>query len=161
MHPRLALSVAVLWASAMLLAGQQPPPQTPPIQTPAPTPSQVATFKSSVEAVRLDVSVLDAGRVPVTGLTVDDFMVLEEGRPQKITTFSEISVPDPVEPTTEWMRDVSPDIRRNDDMNDRRLILIVLDDAMISSMNVRFTQNVKTAARPPPRNPRTAWLRMT
>jgi VWFA-related protein len=85
--------------------------------------------------------------VPVEGLTVNDFMVLEEGKPKKITTFSEVSVPDPVEPTTEWMRDVAPDIRRNDDMNDRRLILIVLDDAMISSMNVRLTQNVKTAAR--------------
>jgi VWFA-related protein len=143
------LTLAVLSASAVLLAGQQtPPPQTPPpAGTPAPQATgQAPTFKSSVEVVRLDVSVLDSGRVPVEGLTANDFTVLEEGRPQKITTFSEVSVPDPVEPTTAWMRDVSPDIRRNDDMNDRRLILIVIDDAMMSSMNVRFTQNVKTAA---------------
>ena len=97
--------------------------------------------------MRLDVSVLDPSRVPVEGLTVDDFTVFEEGKPQKIVSFSEVSVPEPVVPTTEWMRDVAPDIRRNDDLDDRRLILIVLDDAMISSMNMRFANNVKTAAR--------------
>ncbi len=80
-------------------------------------------------------------------MTANDFTVLEEGKPQKVVSFSEVSVPDPVEPTTDWMRDVAPDIRRNDNMNDRRLILILLDDAMTSSMSPRFTNNVKTAAK--------------
>jgi len=135
--------VGVAWCVlTALVAGQQapPPPQNPP-QQPAPT------FKSSVEIVRLDVSVLDSLRLPVKDLKMSDFTVLENGKPQKIVAFSEVEVPEPVIPTTEWMRDISMDIRRNDNLNDRRLILIVMDDAMISSTRLHAVQSVKTAAR--------------
>jgi len=134
--------IGVAWCVwTALVAGQTPPPAQ------APPPQQLPTFKSSVELVRLDVSVLDSLRLPVKGLKMSDFSVLENGKPQKLVAFTEVEVPDPVIPTTEWMREVSMDIRRNDDMNDRRLILIVLDDAMISSMQLRSVQSVKTAAR--------------
>lgn len=42
-----------------------------------------ATFRSGVDAVRLDVLVIDGGR-PVAGLTAEDFDVLDEGVPQKV-----------------------------------------------------------------------------
>jgi VWFA-related protein len=40
-----------------------------------------------VEAVQLDVIVTDASGKPVTGLTKDDFLVLEDKKDQKLTTF--------------------------------------------------------------------------
>jgi VWFA-related protein len=141
MHKRLAMVGTAWLALTVLASGQQPPSQTPPpAQTPAPV------FKSGVELVRLDVSVLDSRRLPVKGLTINDFKVLENGKPQKISTFSEVEVPEPVVPTTDWMKDVAMDIKRNDDMNDRRLILIVMDDAMISSTSLHSVASVKTAA---------------
>lgn len=146
MRARLALVATLVSASIALVTGAAAPQSPPPVQTPAPAGQTAPTFRSGVEVVRLDVSVLDSGRVPLTGLTANDFRIFEEGRPQPISTFAEVSVPDPVEPTTAWMRDVAPDIRRNDDLNDRRLILIVIDDAMMSSNNPRFIQNVKKAA---------------
>jgi VWFA-related protein len=138
---RLAPVVVVCCLLTALVAGQEPPPPQQLPQQPSPI------FKSGVELIRLDVSVLDSRRLPVKGLKMEDFSILDNGKPQKLTTFTEVEVPDPVVPTTEWMRDVEMDIRRNDDMNDRRLILIVMDDAMISSMSVRSTTNVKAAAR--------------
>ena len=43
-----------------------------------------------VNVISLDVFVTDKKGNPVTGLTVDDFIVYENGRPQDITNFSEI-----------------------------------------------------------------------
>ncbi len=50
-------------------------------------------------------------------------------------------------PTTAWMKEVDPDIRRNDNLADRRLILIVLDDAQVPPTNLRIAENVKKAGR--------------
>ncbi|HEX5070699.1 MAG TPA: VWA domain-containing protein [Vicinamibacterales bacterium] len=139
MLKRLALVAGVLLVGSVLASGQQPPPQTPPPQQGAPT------FKTSAELIRLDVSVLDNTRLPVKGLTASDFTVLDAGKPQPITAFAEVEVPEPEVPTTAWMRDVDPDIKRNDDMNDRRLIVIVLDDAQVDSTDPNMAANVKRA----------------
>ena len=88
-------------------------------------------FRSRVDLVHLDVSVLDQNRRPVKGLTAADFTVVEDGKPQVITAFDAIDLPDPAPPTTPWMRTVSPDVRRNTDTAERRLIAIVMDDANI------------------------------
>jgi VWFA-related protein len=45
------------------------------------------------------------------------------------------------------MREIESDVRRNDDMNDRRLIVIVLDDAQIDSKMPQIAVNAKTVAR--------------
>ena len=91
---------------------------------------QPRTFRSSVEAVVLDVSVLDQNRRPVRGLTTEDFTIVEDGRPQTIQTFKAVDIPDPVgEPATPWMRDVLPDVRSNEDVLDGRIVVLVLDDA--------------------------------
>ena len=95
-------------------------------QTPRPP-----QFRSSVDLVHLDVSVLDRDRRPVPGLTADDFTVLEDGKPQAIAAFSPVHVPDPPPTATPWLRDVAPDVRRNTEVADRRLVVIVMDDAMI------------------------------
>jgi VWFA-related protein len=92
------------------------------------TSAQVPQFRAGVDLVQLDVSVLDRKGQPVRGLTATDFTVLEDGVPQRIQAFSAIDIPIPVQPATAWMRDVAPDVRRNDEVLEQRLFVIVFDD---------------------------------
>ena len=106
-----ALALAWLMAAALIVSAQQVP-----------------TFRVGVDAIPLDVLVLDKDRHPVRGLTVADFTILENGKPQPIVSFGEVDIPDPVTPTAQWMRDVGPDVISND-LRARRLVILVLDDA--------------------------------
>ena len=77
--PRLAVGVAVaaLAAPVLLARAQQAPPQTqrPPV------------FRSSVDLVRVDVSVVDNAKgTPVLGLGVDDFKAFLDGRERRVVT---------------------------------------------------------------------------
>jgi len=94
----------------------------------APAPPQ---FRAAVDLVHLDVSVLDRDRRPVRGLRAEDFTIVENGQPQAVTTFAAVDLPDPEPVTTTWMREIVPDVRRNDEVADRRLVLLVMDDATI------------------------------
>ena len=51
------------------------------------------TFRVQVDAVEIDASVTDAGGNVVTDLTRDDFEILENGKPQTITSFSLVNIP--------------------------------------------------------------------
>jgi VWFA-related protein len=55
--------------------------------------AQQATFRASVEVIEIDVYVADEAGRPVTGLTADDFTVLENGEPRPIRAFSAIDLP--------------------------------------------------------------------
>jgi VWFA-related protein len=88
-------------------------------------------FRAGVDLIRVDVSVLDRDRQPVRGLTAADFTVRENGRVHEIAAFAEITLPEPETLPAEWMRAVAPDTVRNDDLSEHRLIVIVLDDAMV------------------------------
>jgi VWFA-related protein len=101
-------------------------------QTP---PAQAPVFRSSVDIVHLDVSVLDRNRVPVRGLTQADFTVSEDGKPQPIVAFTAVDVPDPEPPAAPWMATASPDVQTNVGAQDPegRLFVLLLDDAMIPS----------------------------
>lgn len=87
------------------------------------------TFRAGVEAVMLDVSVLDPVGRPIRGLTAGDFTVREDGRPQKLMTFTAVDLPELAGPTTPWIRDVAPDVRDNSLNSERRVLVLVLDDA--------------------------------
>src|ERR1043165_2735878 len=53
-------------------------------------------FRAGVNLVQLDVSVLDKKtHLPVRGLTVTDFSVLEDNDPQPIAAFAAVEIPDP------------------------------------------------------------------
>jgi VWFA-related protein len=82
--------------------------------------------------VVLDVSVLDRDRRPVRGLKASDFTVLEDGQPQKVSNFEAFDFEDPVPPapSAPWVREVAPDVQKNTDVNDKRIVVIVLDDAV-------------------------------
>jgi VWFA-related protein len=122
LRPTATRCAGVVGLGATLLAlgagatAQQPPP----------------TFRTGVEAVVLDVSVLDKDRQPVRGLTAADFTVLEDGKPQDLRTFKAIDLEDVVETfPAPWVREVAPDIRRNDEFKGHRVVVIVLDDATV------------------------------
>ena len=108
--------------------------------------SQAPVFKSKIEIVQLDVSVLDKHRQPVKGLTERDFTVLEDGRPQKIVGFSTFDTDDSAPPATGWMRDVPPDVTTNDLKPEARLFVIVMDDAMTPQEPFSIQSSKKIAA---------------
>ena len=87
-----------------------------------------ATFKTGIDVISLDVSVLDKNSRPVHGLAAKDFVVLENGRPQSVVAFLPVEVPAPIPPSAPWLRDVGEDVVSND-VDTRRLVVIVLDDA--------------------------------
>ena len=115
-----AVAVALLAVTALTAAQAQPPVATP-------------QFRSGVDLVHLDISVLDRNRRPVRGLTPADFTVLENGKPQEIAMFKAVDIPDPEPPSAPWIREVAPDVRTNDGIEERRLFLLLLDDAMIQA----------------------------
>lgn len=89
---------------------------------------QAPVFRSSVDAVRLDVTVLDAAGNPVTGLTAADFTILERGVPRPVVGVSEVSVPPPPTGGASWLTDITADVETNA-VEARRLVVIVVDDA--------------------------------
>ena len=89
---------------------------------------------------------LDRKRQPVRKLTAADFTVLEDGKPQKVAAFAEIDLPDPEVAPTPWMRDVAPDVRRNDDLSEHRLTVLLMDDATMPT-EVQMVESAKSIAR--------------
>ena len=101
------ISVALLLAFSLVQAGsaqQQPPeqpargqaqPQDPqPVATGQPQP----TFRTGINFVRVDVIVSDKKGTPVSDLTIKDFEVIEDGKPQNIEQFRLVRVDGNVQP---------------------------------------------------------------
>jgi len=108
-------------------------------QTPQPT------FQVSVNYVDVDVTVTDAAGNFVSGLTRDDFQVFEDGKPQKIDTFSLVELP--IEQRDRFLplgRPVPADVRTNRDVSSGRVYMIVLDDLNVSALR---TTAVRKSAR--------------
>jgi len=131
------VSLLACWLSVLVCAtaGQQLPPAQPP------------TFRTGVDAVQLDVSVLDKDRRPVRGLTAADFTVLEDGKPRPIVAFTAVELPSlPALPSTAapGADTVPPDVTRND-LPDGRTVIILLDPFMERVM----VPGRKTIADPP------------
>ena len=109
MTPRLA---ALGFAAAITTAvsAQQPAP----------------TFRAQVEAVQVDVFVTDRDGNPVRDLRLEDFELLEDGRPQTITSFSEVIIPITVPPPFS-AGTPRPDVATNSG-GEGRLYVIALDE---------------------------------
>jgi VWFA-related protein len=100
-------------------------------------------FRTGVDVVELDVSVLDRDRRPVRGLTAADFTVLEDGQPQDLVAFEEVNLPKADPAGAAWLRNVAPDVRSNDETGGR-LLVILLDDATLPAdpMVVRTAKEI-------------------
>lgn len=120
--------------SLAVLTAQQ---ATPPVDQARPP-----QFRSGIDLVQVDVSVLDRGRRPVRGIGQSEFTVLENGKPQEIVAFQAVDMPDALPPPTPWMREVQPDVRRNDEAIEHRLIVIMMDDATMM-MHPAFVKSAK------------------
>jgi VWFA-related protein len=137
MKRNLAVGILLACAGALAFAQQPAQPQAPPEPPPL-------TFRVEVNYVEVDAVVTDAQGNAVTGLTLEDFEVLEDGRPQKVTAFSQVEIP-----VTRAQRPlfaagpVEPDVQSNGAAGGR-LYLIVLDDLHTTFSN---TPRVKAALR--------------
>jgi VWFA-related protein len=108
----LAINVAVI----VVVAAQQEPTTQP-------------RFRTGVDVVQVDVSVLDKNRKPVQGLTATDFTVLEDGKPRPVVAFVPVNIDEPeraVAPAA-WVRDVAPDVVTNAVKPEGRLVVIMFD----------------------------------
>ena len=75
------MNIRVFLCASVLVFASSASPQTQ--STPAPLAVSV-----DVKVVNVDVSVTDGKGKPVSGLTKDDFEVIEDGQPQTVTNFS-------------------------------------------------------------------------
>jgi VWFA-related protein len=91
----------------------------------------VPQFRSGVDVLQLDVSVLDKSRRPVRGLTQTDFTVEIGGKPAAIVAFTPVTLPSaaPAAPAA-WMTDVAPDIVSNQLPEEGRLIVLLFDQSL-------------------------------
>ncbi|HUF24732.1 MAG TPA: VWA domain-containing protein [Vicinamibacterales bacterium] len=123
----MAAMAAALGAVALAAQDPQPPPQ-----------QQQPVIRSGINFVRVDVLVTDrkTGK-PVTDLTLEDFEVVEDGKPQTVETFRLIDMDVPV---VGEMADAAP-IRSLDQQeremarDDVRVIAILLDDYHVARGN--------------------------
>jgi len=115
---RVLAACLALWIALVAIGDARQAPQQPP------------RFRTEVEVVELDISVIDNNRRPVRGLTAAGFTVFEDGQPQSIVQFTAVDITDPPPTPTTWLRDVAPDVKDNS-VADRRVFVILLDDAMI------------------------------
>jgi VWFA-related protein len=134
--------------SAAVAAQQQAAPP------PAPqTPQPAVTFRVEVNYVEVDAIVTDGqGRV-VPNLTVSDFEVLEDGKPQKVSNFSLVNIPiERAERPIFASVPIEADVQTNEHA-EGRIYLIVLDDVhtdftrgprVKASMKRFFEQNFGT-----------------
>jgi VWFA-related protein len=117
---------------AVLIAGRASP-QTPP------------SFAAQAELVTVDVVVLGPGGKPVSGLTRDDFVVKEDGRPQKLTAFEAVEalVPELAAPETVASSPSRARVVTNvAGPPTRRTFAIVFDDLHVGDLNI---ENAKKA----------------
>jgi Ca-activated chloride channel family protein len=68
--PRAAVTACLIVATALALRAQQP------------------TFRTAVDLVHFGVTVVDKQGKPITGLTADDFQIVENGKPQAVKYFA-------------------------------------------------------------------------
>ena len=133
-----AAGVVVLSATVLLESGQAPPPRA---QEP---------FRTGIDVVELDVTVLDRDRRPVPGLTASDFTVLVDGKPRPIVAFRAVDLPKPVAVTAPWIRDVAPDVATNTRASGR-VIVILIDDGSFGqgddTIDIRAVQKTREIAR--------------
>jgi VWFA-related protein len=84
---RTHIVAAILLGGALTIYAQSVPPPPPPAALP--TPSAQSAVHVTTRIVQVSVTVHDDRGRPITGLTKDDFVLLDEGKRQQITSVAE------------------------------------------------------------------------
>jgi VWFA-related protein len=88
-------------------------------------------FRAGVDVVHVEVSVLDANRKPVRGLTAADFTVIEAGKPRPIVAFDAVELPSPARAGTEaapvWAHTAPSDVGSNALPPEGRLVVLLIE----------------------------------
>ncbi|HEY2945530.1 MAG TPA: hypothetical protein VGN09_24065, partial [Vicinamibacteria bacterium] len=110
---RFASGTLAPFSAAVFIAGISLGAQTPSPPSASPSPSVApVTFAVEVAYVEVDAIVTDKAGEPVHDLTREDFVVLEDGKPQTIELFTRIDIPyerpEPAAPPAP-----PPDVRNN------------------------------------------------
>jgi VWFA-related protein len=113
---RLVASLAAGVAITLAVVGAQQP-----------STQNLPTFRTGVDVLPLDVTVLDHDRRPVRGLSSADFHVLIDGEERPIVAFESVDMPDRVRTGARWLQEVPPDVSTNGFVPDR-VIVLFLDD---------------------------------
>ncbi|HVO13411.1 MAG TPA: VWA domain-containing protein [Vicinamibacteria bacterium] len=105
----------------------------------AQAPTAPPTFQSGIELVTVDAVVLDRDGRPVPGLTREDFVVKEEGRPREIASFEAFDVgalaEEPAPPAV---------VASNEPRGAGRAFAIVLDDLSMAPAHVPAARETAT-----------------
>lgn len=139
----LAAALLALAGSAVLYS-QTPAPQAQPAQGQQPPPNR-PIFRTAVDYVEVDARVLDETGKLVRDLKREDFVVLEDGKEQKIDNFSVISLPEVSAETTAFTRNaIDPDVVSSTVARETegRLFVILLDDRQVAPSRTRQTVNI-------------------
>jgi hypothetical protein len=146
----IVLAVPLVAATgASVLRAQQPPvnaganPQSTAPRADQQTPP--VTFKVEVNYVEVDAVVLDKQGNFVRDLKMDDFQLLEDGKPQKIRTYSFVEIPvERAEKPLFVKQPIDPDVQTNARGTDGRIYMLVLDDLHTAALR---SERVRAAAR--------------
>ena len=127
---RLARTVTTLACIAVALTASpraQNPNSAPPAAQEPSAPPQTPTFRSGVQYVEVDVTVLDEKGRPVRDLTRDDFELLEDNVAQTIDSFRHVDIPLPprIVSRDDDRRAVAQDVTSNPDGG--RVYVMLLD----------------------------------
>ncbi len=106
--------------------------------------AQEPVIRISVTLVQVDAVVIDGRGRPVTDLRAEDFELLQDGRPQKITSFSYVPVAAPAvaiqpKPAILDAPPGPPPVLRPEQV--RRTIAIVIDDLGLSFESIGFARD--------------------
>lgn len=123
-RPAALVVLCTLLTGAIYLDAKAPADGTP-AQQPAPSSDSTPVFRSSIDAIQVDVVATDKEGRPVTDLKATDFEVFENGKPQEITTFARIEMP--AEATAHTFQNAETDVRSNADP-EGRVYIFALDE---------------------------------
>lgn len=131
MRSRIAIALVLFAAAAAatLVARQSPGPASPLSPTILDRQAPPVTFRSEVSFVEVDAIVRDKTGNLVRSLGQDDFQILEDGVPQKVTAFTLVDIPIvQADRPVSFSREVVPDVRSNADGPAGRIYVLLLDD---------------------------------
>lgn len=104
------------------------------------------TFRTAVDLVRIDVTVIDRNRNPVHGLTAPDFTIVENGKPRPVLAVAEIELEPPDPTVASWVRDAATDVVANDIVGSHALVVVIDDGTFGYGATLHGLQTARTIA---------------